>query len=195
MYIPKHSHFFISTGISLLGFYIKHKLGDTYDVVIVFLAIQYHAIMHTLYIFIAGKMYQAYVTKMDSKYVHEKPREEDIINWNTGEKIKDLNTSDVVYTQAVTLPKFDMERQFAKTLLVMHDHEPDDKSVNLTETRWIRPNKFKSRAEFKAMLEVWEGHGLIRRKSEKKNAPYTVRDWRAVELVADGNPLPPLVRN
>ena len=199
MYIPRHWHFAISTLISLLGFYIKHKLGDTYDVVIVFFALQYHAVMHTVYIVKAGLLYQAYVTQTPAK-------DEPIYNHNTGKPVEPMPAADgfiplarkavqtvpVVNQQVVSAPRFDKERNFAVTLIRMHEYDPE-KDADMTETKWVKSGKF-VRADFKAMLEVWEGYGVIARKSKAKNAPYRVNSWAAVRLIANGNPLPPLPR-
>lgn len=195
MYVPKHFHFAISTAISLLGFYIKHKFGDTYDVVIVFLALQYHAVIHSLYIFKAGTMYQAYITQAP-------PKAEPITNWHTGAEVEDIPppASDgfiplgrkaaqtvPVYNQVVSLPRFDKERYFAFTIVRMRDN---GFKVDMTETRWVKNWKF-SRGEFTSMLDNWKSHGIIERESDKKNSRYAIMKWEAVKLISQGNPLPP----
>ena len=194
---------------SLLGWYITEHYANTYDVVIVFIVIQYHAVMHTAYIYAAGKMYQGYVTRQPQS-------EEPIVNWHTGEPVDETPpmrdpgfiplTRKVVKTepvlqQVVSAPRFDKERNFAVVLCVAHDHFPE-KDADMTEEKWVKGKTFTragrkvmrdtfTRAEFKSMLKVWEEYRLIRRKSEKKNAPYVVESWAAVRLVASGNPLPP----
>jgi hypothetical protein len=211
MYIPHHWHFFISLGISLLGFYIKQKLGNTYDVVIVFLVIQYHAIMHTIYIVVAGNMYQAYVTQTNTRRA---PETEPLYDHNTGKIIGEVpvrnpvynppaiandgwrplklkKVEQPVYSQVATLPRFDKERNFAVTMIRMYDYDPEQ--VDMTEAKWVKPGKF-VRAEFVAMLENWEVHGVSGRANGKKNSKRVVKDWRKVRLIAQGNPLPPLPR-
>jgi hypothetical protein len=189
MYIPRHWHFALSTLLSLLGFYIKHQLGNTYDVVIVFLILQYHAVMHTAYIFMAGKLYQAYITQADERQmardieVFHKPQEPEI-----KPVLRNLNEQPV-YNQVVSLPHFDKERNFAVTLIRMNEYDPNN--VDMTESKWVKSGKF-VRAEFVGMLDKWAGHHVIIRKSTAKNAPYRVARWDAVRLIAQGNPLPPL---
>ena len=197
MYIPRHFHFVFPVLTSLAGWYITEHYANTYDVVIVFIVIQYHAVMHSAYLYAAGKMYQGYVTRTPKA-------EEPIINWHTGQPVeqappmsdpgfipltrKVVRTEPVMNQQVVEFPRFDKERNFAVTLIRMYEFNPE--TVDLTQAKWVKSGKF-VRAEFVAMLDNWQSHGLIIRKSEKRNAPYIVGRWDAVRLVAQGNPLPP----
>ena len=91
------------------------------------------------------------------------------------------------FEQVVSLPRFDKERNFAVTLLRMYEYDPAQ--VDLTEKKWVKTTKKFVRDEFVNMLHKWEGRGVIARKSTAKNAPYVVRQWEAVRLIASGNPL------
>jgi len=193
VYIPRHWHYAISLFISLLGFYIKQRFGNTYDVVIVFLVLQYHAVIHSLYIFKAGVMYQAYVTKAE-------PKAEPVYDHDTGAMVdetpiqsdpgfitlarKPVSTVPVLLNQVVTLPRFDKERNFAITLWRQHDA---GFPANLTESKWVKAGKF-SHDEFAAMMDNWEGYGVSGREGKKRKR--VILDWRKVRLVAEGNSLP-----
>ena len=96
------------------------------------------------------------------------------------------NLNRPVYEQVVPLVKFDIERNLAIMLCVMHDHQMP---VNLTEKKWVKPNKFKTRAEFLSVLDKWKGRGVIARQADRKNSPYEVKDWDAVRLIAQGEKL------
>jgi len=135
----------------------------------------------------AGIMYQSvlitgYLTAVDKPDPNPAKVETDPQGWKPLPNLNQLN-------QVVAPVKFDMERQFAKTLLVMRDYKPNDAAVDLREKTWIRPNKFKTRDEYVNMLHAWVNHGVVARKSAAKNSPYVVRRWDAVELIADGNPI------
>ena len=184
MYIPRHYHQVFPVLTSLLGFYLAHNLQPTYDVVGVFITLQILAVSHSGWIILLSYPYQRYITWVNTPDEPKIPTIEppDPQGWKP---LPNLNVSQ----QVVAPVKFDMERQFAKTLLVMRDYTPHDAAVDLREKTWIRPNKFKTRDEYVNMLHAWVNHGVISRKSTAKNSPYVVRRWDAVELIADGNPI------
>src|SRR5688572_29610648 len=169
MYVPRHWHFAISAGLSLIGFFIMQSIRKAYGMVtdevwVVFFVFQYFAVVHVTWIYKAGLKYQSYIT-------HEEPKAEPLTNWHTGQVVDEMpkvNVMDqqVVYTQAVTLPRFDMERQFAKDLLVMRDYKPNDEAVDLTEKKWVRPNKFETRKAYvDNVLKIWKYHNVIAREN------------------------------
>jgi len=189
VYIPRAWHWTFPVGITLLGFSIRQHFGNGFDVYFTMTVLHAIALMHSAYIWKAGELYQRYVTNLDSKYVVEK-----VEDWNTGKLVDipiTMNGQSIVYTQSVPVPKFDKERNFAVTLIRMYEYNPD--TVDLTENKWVKTGKF-VRAEFVGMLDKWRGHGIIDRAGDRKNAPYIVGRWEAVRLIAQGNPLPPLLR-
>jgi len=193
MYIPKHWHHALPVVVSLIGFYITQHFPSTYDVVITFLVLQCHAAMYEAYILLAGSMYQAYATGYQRPAQRQETQHQEIQEPapKPDPGFVPLVRREMIYTQIVPLPSFDKERNFAVTLIRMHELDPvTDKHVDLTEDKWVRTKKF-IRKEFKGMLEKWTYHGAIARASDKKNAPHVVVDWRKVRLVADGNRLPP----
>lgn len=195
MVFRKGWHYLFPIGLSLAGFAVTRHYPSDWSVAAFFWVMQYLGTIITTQYIIESVLAQAYMTQLNSKYVHEKPREEEIVNWNTGKVVEPLPPikvdGNVVYTQAVTLPKFDKERSFAVTLIRMYEFNPV--GVDMTQAKWVKTGKF-VRAEFVGMLDKWAGHGVIVRASEKKNAPYRVERWDAVRLIANGNPLPPLLR-
>jgi hypothetical protein len=200
MYIPRHWHFALSAGISLLGFYVTQHYQNTYDVVIVFFALQYHAAMHTAYIVIAGRMYQAYVTRQSVT-----KSDEPIYNHHTGKPVEDVPVQSdgfiplklrkvgepVLLNQVVELPAFDKERNFWISVLRMYDFDPiTQKHVNMTEDLWVNTKKQFGQKPLANMKERGARFGLIERKNGNKNSPFIVKSRQAVALVASGNPLP-----
>jgi hypothetical protein len=98
------------------------------------------------------------------------------------------------FNQIIPQVKFDMERQYAKTLLIMRDYKPNCEAVDLRETYWVKPNKFPNRDEYVAVRGKWETHNIVKKSAARRNAPYVVVDWYKVEQVAGGYKLPPLPR-
>lgn len=202
MYIPRHWHVAIPVSFSLLGWYITEHYPNTYDVVIVFLVLQYHAIMHMAYIVIAGNMYQAYVTQVSAR---QGPETEPLYDHNTGkvigevpvrnpasgdgwEPLKLKRTEQPVMNQVVTPVRFDKERKVAKTLIQQRN---GNFKVDLTEDFWIKRGNFgESRKKFVEMKDRWRRDGVIYKAGDRENAPDEVADWRKVRLIADGNKLP-----
>lgn len=180
MYIPRHWHWVFPVLIVLLGFYIGHNYVFGFDVFIAQSSLTFIACSHAYYIMRAGVMYQAYITRLDERADARKqeqpPRE-----------IPNLNEAQTVYGQDTPRVVFDKERQFAGALLAMRalEKEPD-----LREEFWKRPNKFGSRDAYIAVRDRWAERGILGRKDARKNSPYVVENWIAVELVANGNPLP-----
>lgn len=181
MYIPKHHHYLYPITTILGGFYIKQHFGDTLDVWFTAFYLQFIGLMHGYYIMQAGIMYQGYITAMNIP--DPKPARVEVEAAPAYRSIPQFENT----VKAVT---FDMERQFAKTLLIMRDYKPKDEAVDLREETWKRPNKFKTREAYISVRDKWEARGILGRKSAAKNARYIVLRWDAVELVAAGNPLP-----
>jgi hypothetical protein len=192
MYVPRHWHWSGPVGIVLIGFAVRVQFGLTWDVVLfVMWPLLRISIEYAAYIHEAGVIYQKYITRGGAP--EPEPETETITpaiprlgEGFTLTKRAQMQTS----AQTVEAPRFDMERQFAKTLINMHDYKPKDAAVDLREETWKKPNKFGSRDAYVLVRDKWERRGIIGRKSEKKNAPFKVVDWRAVQLIADGNPLP-----
>lgn len=195
MYVPKHWHQVLPAFWALTGFYIWTKFKNDAGAFLGMVTFYALAFMHGRYIEKAGTLYQGYktaidtpdpkITLVDAQKTYPELQMVDRAKWKP---VSSVNVSQ----QVVALPRFDMERQFAKTLIMMHEYkenDTEDNAVNMTEKKWVRPNKFKTRAEFVNMLRRWETRGVIERKSAAKNSPYIVRRWDAVELVANGNPI------
>lgn len=185
MYIPRHHHYLFSVALILFGFWIKQKFGNTLDVWFTAFYLQFIGLMHGYYIMQAGIMYQGYMTAMNM------PDPKPVIQDTPAKEMPPVKFGEWQTVNQVVQPvRFDMERQFAKTLLIMRDYKPNDEAVDLREETWKRPNKFKTREAYVSVRDKWEGRGILGRKSAAKNARYIVKRWDAVELVAAGNPLP-----
>lgn len=181
MYIPRHWHWVAPVAVVLLGFYIGHNFKYGFDVFLTQGSLVFIACSHALYILKAGVLYQAYLTQVDTQAEARKaepPKPRDIPN---------LNEAQTVYSQLAAGVRFDLERNLAVMLCVMNDHQM---KVDLTEKKWVKPNKFKTREHFLEVLDRWKRRGIIDRVADRKNSPYEVKDWQAVRLIADGNPLP-----
>lgn len=179
MYIPKHYHWINPLAFILGGFWIWQNVKpQTWDVIVTGGVVMFHGIAYIGYLYEAGLIYQRYITEMNTP--DPKPARAEVEPVPAYRSIPQFENS-------VPVVRFDMERQFAKALIVMHDFKPNDAAVDMKEKKWVRPNKFKTRAEYVALLSKWEQHGLIERKSAAKNSTYVVRRWDAVQLVAQGN--------
>jgi hypothetical protein len=186
LYTPKHWHQALPLLTSLLGFYLVHNLQPTYDVVGVFITLQLLALSHSGWIILLSYPYQRYITWVNTPDEPKIPTIEppDPGGWKS---LPNLNVSQ----QAVELPTFDMERYFAFTLCRMHENFPE-LEPDLTERKWVINTKKFSQKPFAALKAKWESHGVIVKKSAAKNSRHVVRRWDAVQLIAAGNPLPPL---
>lgn len=182
MYIPRHWHQALPVTTSLLGFYLVHNLAPTYDVVGVFITLQLLAVSHSAWIIILSYPYQKYITWVNT------PDEPKIPTIESPDPLPRVNMGEwQTVNQVTSQPRFDKERNFAVTLLRMYEYDPAQ--VDMTEKKWVKTTKKFVRDEFVNMLHKWEGRGVIGRKSSAKNAPYVVRRWEAVRLIASGNPL------
>jgi len=180
---PKGWHHWISWGAATLGFYIAQQFKPwTWDVYLITGWCYFFAV-----IFSTGVEYGRYLSR---RWQYFTPQETPNDNKPIA-KPREIQNLNAVYQQMAVGVKFDMERQFAKTLLIMRDHQPGDKSVNLTEEYWKKPNKFGSRESYIAVRGKWDEYGIIGRESAKKNARFVVRKWDVVQAVADGTKLPP----
>lgn len=183
MYVPHHSHWWLTVAVVAYGFYTWKQFGELLIIaLLMWTPLDAIAIAWGIYLWQAGVVYQKYLAKVDGNETVYKP------DAPVKKTYADLNRP--VFEQTVTAVRFDMERQFAKTLLIMHGYKPNDEAVNLTEDYWKRPNKFGTREAYIVIRDKWDLHKIIGRKSARKNASYRVLDWRAVELIADGNRLP-----
>lgn len=185
----------IPAGLSLTGF-IFATFGNTYDLVSMFIIFQFFAVVAAPYLAIANLMYTAYLTQTNTGAV------EKLTNWHTGKVVdatpeksdpgfmrlirKPAPTVPVMLNQVVSLPVYDYERNFARTLINMRNSNFE---VDMTEKYWIKGGRFgESRETFVAMLAKWEYHGLSGRTGrQNKRVPL---DWRKIRLVEQGNPLP-----
>jgi hypothetical protein len=190
MYVPRHWHWTGPVGMVLIGFAIHKSYGGGWDVILfVMWPLLRISIEYAAYIHEAGVIYQKYITRGGAPEPEPEPEQPADPTLGPG-FIQTKRAQMQVSAQVVAAPSFDMERQFAKTLIVMHDYKPGDKAVDLREETWKKPNKFGTRDAYLQVRDKWERRGIIGRKGNKKNASFQVKDWRAVQLIADGNPLP-----
>lgn len=188
MYIPRHHHWIGPTALVLTGFYIHEHVNPAWDVIVfVNMPMAVIALEWGAYIWQAGVAYQNYVTRGGAPASAKPAQTEAKLDPSFTPIVRALPE---MKTQIVEAPKFDMERQFAKTLINMHDFKPNDEAVDLREETWKRPNKFGSRDAYLLVRDNWERQGIVAKKDKRKNSRYVVKDWRAVQLIADGNPLP-----
>lgn len=183
--VPGKIEQFRSLGISALGFMVVRYFGKDWDTAGAFWMAQIIAAADVFQFSVKTYFWTRYLTAIDQ------PKAANVPNLN--EPVKTLTLKPVInsYPNVTVAPRFDMERQFAKTLLVMHTYKPDDEAVDLRETYWIKPNKFRSRDEYLVVRGKWEYHDIIQKAAARRNAPYVVRDWNKVQAVADGTRLPP----
>jgi hypothetical protein len=150
----------------------------------------------------AGNEASVWVTRLDDSEWHRQAKQ-----WRDGKNIETraapeskldptfqpiTRVNGKLYASTTDKVAFDMERQFAKTLLIMHDFKPNDEAVDLRETTWKRPNKFGNRDAYVAVREKWEAYRIVAKSAARANAPYKVIDWEQVGKVAGGLRLPPL---
>lgn len=184
MYIPEHWHAFLPYTVLLTALYLEERLKGTSLAIIL---IEIGALISWAALEIKGAMYQAYITGWGKERKQETAPEA-----KTDEPVLTplVRAIPQLMEKTVEPVRFDMERQFAKTLIIMRDYKPNEEAVDLREETWKRPNKFGSRDAYLLTRDKWEERGIIGKKTKRKNSPYAVKDWRAVQLIADGNPLP-----
>lgn len=189
MYVPRHFHWAYPIFTILLGFFLSEQYGKSWDMMLlVRLPLAVIAVSHGAYIWQAGVMYQGWMTSANTGTdKRQEAREQEARDRAAVLDLEPLAPMPAVnvYQQTTTMPRFDKERNFAVTLLRMHELGQAD----LREERWVKTKKF-VRAEFVAMLDNWKKYGIIERAGDRKNAPYTVARWDAVRVIASGNPLP-----
>jgi hypothetical protein len=197
MYIPKGYHWIGPTSLVLTGFFIRHNFGAHWDVfAFVQLPLSVIAAEWGAYIWQAGTAYQNYVTQGGAP---PKPETSQVLDWNTGKPVEDTPPDGlrpiirvdgkprVAYAQVATSPKMDKVRYVAFTLI---RQKQNGFKVDLTEKRWVKGWKF-SREEFiNDVIDPWQRHGVIGRAGERRNAPYDVLRWDAVQLISQGEHLP-----
>jgi hypothetical protein len=184
IYAPRNWHFAGPLCIILIGFAIHQNYSGAWEVIVFINApLAPIAWYWAAYIYKAGVAYQMYVTRGNAPETKtEQPKQDMGVGF--------VPLVRPLMEQTVEPIEFDMERQFAKTLIIMRDYKPNDEAVDLREETWKRPNKFGSRDAYLAVREKWQTRGIVGKKTARKNSVYVVKDWRAVELIANGNPLP-----
>jgi hypothetical protein len=186
MYLPRHWHQVFPVSVILFGFYLKQRIGDTFDMFVTMLFLQSAGLMHGYYITRAGILYQGYITEMNTP--DTKP-----VKMEAEPEMPTVKTYTpiIVNQQIFELPRLDTERRFSIDVLRMYDFDPaTQKHVDLTEERWVIQKKMFSQKPFANMKKKWEHFGLLVRKSESKNSKFIVASRDAVAMVASGNPLP-----
>ena len=183
MYIFKPWHQSIPLALTLGGFYVvqyfeQHDIR-TWDVDVVFVVLQFFAVILYVAELVAGLMYQRYMTDTDTpQVIPYKPEIPHAIP-NLGEQHQ--------YAQTLHQVTARKDIQFAKTLLAMRTLEDNDKKVDLREDRW--KEHFGSRENYVEVRNRFENAKGFSRKDARHNSPYIVSDWRVVELVAQGETL------
>lgn len=199
MYIPRQWHYLFPTSLVLGGFLIRTQYGAHWDVfAFVQLPLAVVAAEWGAYLWKAGEAYQKYVTRDGAAESITTGRVED---WNTGREVEPLpgysnglkplirvdGKPHVSYNQVTTSPKMDKVRFVAFTLI---RQKQNGFRVDLTEKRWVKNWKF-SRDEFiNDVIDPWQKHGVIGRAGERRNAPYDVLRWDALQLISQGEHLP-----
>jgi len=191
MYIPRSWHFIGPVSVILIGFVIHEHFNNSWEVIVFVNApLAPIAWEWARYIQRAGVAYQMYVTNTQGASPIKAELLKDISK-DEPKFVPTLRPIQQDYTQTVDLPKFDVERNFAVTILRMYDFDPrTQKHVDMTEGLWVKTKKQFSQIPFKNMKEKWIHFGLAMRENEKKNARYIVKSRQAIALVASGNPLP-----
>ena len=187
MYVPKGRHFIYPILTILLGFYIRQKYGDGWDVNFIMFALVISSFIQSAYIWQAGLMHQKFQTREDLSSMSENDRLESARERALSLGLTPANPTPQikVYGEVWRLPPFNKERNFAKTLLEMQEEFGE---TDMTEEKWVKSGVF-TRNEFKAMLGLWEEYGIIGRESDWEHATYVVLNWEGVKLVASGQPI------
>ena len=186
MYIPKHYHWIFPVAFFMAGFWIWQNVKpQTFDVIIAGGVLMLHGIIYSGYLYQVGVIYQNYICAVNTP----DPKPAPVVD-NELTPMPEVKTYKPLaqFENVVALPKFDKERNFAVTLLRMHDNFPET-DPDMTERKWVKTSKKFIREEFVQMLHRWEARGIIERKTAAKNSPYVVRQWEAVRLIASGNPI------
>lgn len=88
--------------------------------------------------------------------------------------------------------KINNERRMAAILWTKHESNPDT-PANLTEEYWVLQKKFFKRSEFaKDVMKRWDYNSITYRLNANRNASRDIHDWKRVEDMARGGPLPAL---
>lgn len=184
---PNRARQWFALGLMCLGWTVGRGAPPEWDVITMVYVLHFFSIVMFWFFesdFIMWKRkYYNYIYGDDAPKVEAEVKSEP-------RKLIDLSYKDNKWQNDTVTVKFDMERQFAKGLLIMRDYAiaqnlPIKKVVKLTEAKWVKPNKFRNREELIAVIDKW-GESVVARESAAKNATYVVRDWDAVERVADG---------
>lgn len=183
MYVPRHWHWLGPFAFILLGFYIHENLNSAWDVIVfINIPLAILAMEWGAYILQAGVAYQNYLTGAPSPRRVERPLPD--LGSDFVPLVRPMSNDNA---QTVDVPKFDSERQVARTVINQRNH---NLKVDLTEEFWIKRGNFEgSREAFVAVMDKWKRYKLIR-KGEQTNSTHEVMDWRGIRLIADGHPLP-----
>lgn len=180
MYIFKWHHLTLPLGFTAGGFafveYFKQNHARTWDVDIVFYILQYFAVTTWSHMLVAGYLYQRYMTDTDTPQVM--PKEPEQIYPSTPLKYGELHQ----YAQEVRPAIERKDKQFAKVLLAQK--ALNENSVDLRESTWRA--HFGSREAYITLRGRLEQSGAITRKDARLNSPFVVQDWRAIQLLAQG---------
>lgn len=80
------------------------------------------------------------------------------------------------------------ERRMAVILLRWRENE---RPINLTEEYWVLQKKFFTRKKFaRDIMYRWDRNSITYRVNANKNASRDIHDWKRVEAIAHGAPLP-----
>lgn len=172
MYIPKHYHWSLPVIVLMIGFYIGEHYAPGFDVYFVQICLGFVACTHALYIWQAGVIYQ----RWQAGEPEPQPKQNQVIKTN-------FNSGVMVMEQVVLAPVEDKVRQFANILI----HQKKMERVDLREKFWNK--HFGSRENWVNVRDWLAKKNAINRTGDRKNASYTVSDWRVIELLARGEKL------
>jgi hypothetical protein len=212
MYIPKHRDWIFPVAEVLTGFYIQERakdialIGFVWDVgLLVQLPLVVIGILHGLYIWQAGVMYQGYMTgtsqDVDKRQAaldaQAKQRAWDLdhpetmTGGNTPVYVPVMDPAMVEYQFVSTAPALDSSRvtrvikRICKRQFTYRDHlgKPEG---DYRESVWGEL----TRKELTVALEILKHAGGIRRKTRATNSTYITARWDVIQMGAQGTPLP-----
>lgn len=215
MYIPKNRDWIFPVAEVLTGFYIQERakdialIGFVWDVgLLVQLPLVVIGIMHGLYIWQAGVMYQGYMTgtnqDVDKKQAaldaQAKQRAWDLdhpetmTGGNVPVYVPVVDPAMLEYQFVSTAPVLDtltirrMMKRLCKRQMTLRDHMGKPEG-DYRESVWVKSGEFSRRA-LVICLAILEHAGGIRRRSAARNSPYITARWDVIQMGAQGTPLP-----
>ena len=138
MYIPKHYHWIFPVAFFMAGFWVWHNVKpQTFDVIIAGGVLMLHGIIYSGYLYQVGVIYQNYICAVNTP----DPKPAPVVD-NELTPMPEVKTYKPLaqFENVVALPKFDKERNFAVTLLRMHDNFPET-DPDMTERKWVKTSK------------------------------------------------------